>query len=94
MMPWSFRLITCSRNNQHQIDSVTSDFSAAYDRAVALDAKIMGDAAKISSQYVDLVSLATRQTLSALEITAFNDSNGKINSSDVMIFMKDIGTSQ
>ena len=42
-------------------------FSAANDRAVALDQKIMGDAGKISSNYVDLVSLATRQTMAAME---------------------------
>ena len=56
--------------------------------------KITADAAKISPEYVDLVSLATRQTLGSLDITVLSDVQGNVNSSDVMIFMKDIGTSQ
>ena len=76
-----------------QIDAFTADFSDAMDRAVALDQKIMGDAAKISAHYVDLVSLATRQTMSSMDITVQND-NGKVNASDVKTFVKDIGYSQ
>ncbi|KAI0705088.1 hypothetical protein C8T65DRAFT_577862 [Cerioporus squamosus] len=75
------------------IDAFTSDFSAAHDRAVALDQKIVGDAAKISSQYVDLVSLGARQTFGALDITVGADDKGNVDASDVKIFMKDLGTS-
>ena len=51
----------------------------------------MGDAAKISQKYVDLVSLGTRQTFGALDITVLGDSKGSVDPSDVKIFMKDIG---
>ena len=64
-----------------------TDFSAANDRAVALDQKIMGDAGKISSNYVDLVSLATRQTVAAMDITV------QSGQTDVKTFVKDIGGS-
>ena len=78
-----------------QIDAVVSDFSAAYNRAVDLDVKIMEAAGKVSGEYVDLVSLATRQTFGSMDITVLG-SNGssEVNSSDVKIFVKDIGTSQ
>ncbi|RPD75342.1 hypothetical protein L226DRAFT_534905 [Lentinus tigrinus ALCF2SS1-7] len=75
------------------IDAFTTDFSAAHDRAVALDQKIIGDAAKISSEYVDLASLGARQTFGALDITVLSDDKGNVDASDVKIFMKDVGTS-
>ena len=52
----------------------------------------MNDAGKISSQYSDLVSLATRQAMSALDFTVGTDSNGNVLPDDVMIFMKNKGT--
>ena len=66
-----------------------SDFGEAYGRSVELDNKIVEAAAQISDNYVDLVSLATRQTFGSLEITT----NEGANSSDVKVFMKDLGTS-
>ncbi len=75
-----------------QIDAFTGDYSGALDRAVALDQKIMNDAAKISPQYSDIVSLATRQTMSALDITVGTNSKGEVEPSDVKIFMKNLGT--
>ena len=71
------------------IDEFVSDFGEAYGRSVELDNKIVEAAAQISDNYVDLVSLATRQTFGSLEITT----NGGANSSDVKVFMKDLGTS-
>ena len=68
-----------------------SDFQDANNRAVALDTKIMSDASKISFQYADLVSLATRQTMGSLDITVFSDAQGNVNASDVKIFMKNLG---
>ena len=62
-------------------------------RAVALDNKIMQDAWKISAKYVDLVSLAARQVMGSLDFTIGTDSKGNPDPSDVMIFMKDVGTS-
>ena len=74
-----------------QIDAFTGDYAAAHSRAVALDQKILSAAVEISPQYPDLVSLATRQTMSALDFTVGTDSNGNIISDDVKIFMKNLG---
>ncbi|KAM5540214.1 hypothetical protein V8D89_006033 [Ganoderma adspersum] len=76
------------------IDAFTSDYAGAHSRAVALDQKIMNDAAKISSQYSDLVSLATRQAMSTLDFTVGTDSNNNLIPGDVKIFMKNLGTDQ
>ncbi|KAM5540211.1 hypothetical protein V8D89_006030 [Ganoderma adspersum] len=74
------------------IDAFTGDYAGAYSRAVALDQKIMGAAAKISSQYSDIVSLATRQTMSTLDFTVGTDSNGNLVHDDIKLFMKNLGT--
>ncbi|KAI1795668.1 hypothetical protein LXA43DRAFT_991596, partial [Ganoderma leucocontextum] len=74
------------------IDAFTGDYAGAHNRAVALDQKIMSAAAKVSSQYSDIVSLAMRQTMSALDITVGTDSSGNLVQSDIMIFMKNLGT--
>ena len=54
----------------------------------------MSDASNVrSSQYADIVALSTRQTMSALDITVGTDASGSIVvPSDIMIFMKNIGT--
>ena len=75
-----------------QIDAFTGDYAGAHDRAVALDQKVMSAAAKVSSQYSDIVSLATRQTMSALDITVGTDSSQNPVPGDVKIFMKNLGT--
>ena len=77
-----------------QIDAFTGDYSGAHDRAVALDQKILSAANKVSSQYSDLVALATRQTMAALDFTVGTDSNNNVVPGDVKIFMKDQGTAQ
>ncbi|KAH9942534.1 uncharacterized protein BXZ73DRAFT_41320 [Epithele typhae] len=75
------------------IDAFTTGYSDALARAIALDNKITGDAGKISSEYVDLVSLSTRPVLATLDITVSRNADGSVNASDVMVFMRDIGTS-
>ena len=77
-----------------QINDVISDFATAHDRAIALDQQIANDASKISSEYVDLVSLAARQTMASLDITVGSNTAGSPNASDVKIFMKDTGSSR
>ena len=78
-----------------QIDEFTGDYAGAYSRAVALDQKIMSAAAKISPQYSDIVSLAMRQTMGALDITVGTDSGTvTLLPGDVKIFMKDLGSSR
>ena len=75
-----------------QIDAFVQDFSAALDRAQSLDENIINDAGKISSNYVDLVSLAARQVMGSMDITVLqSNGGGSLNESDVKIFIKDIG---
>ncbi|OCH91422.1 hypothetical protein OBBRIDRAFT_524115, partial [Obba rivulosa] len=73
------------------VPAFVSDYDAASQRAQALDQKILQDASGVSSDYADLVSLAARQVLGAIDITISNGSDGQFNTSDTMIFMKDIG---
>ena len=71
-----------------------TDFAAALSRAQSLDEKITSDAGKISSNYVDLVSLAARQVMGSMDITVLeSDPGGNVDGSDVKIFVKDIGGS-
>ncbi|TFK38775.1 hypothetical protein BDQ12DRAFT_651125 [Crucibulum laeve] len=74
------------------VDDFLSDFDAAKTRALALDNKIMSDGVAVSTKYADLLALSLRQTVGAMDITVGRGSNGKWNTSDVKIFMKDIGT--
>ncbi|KAH8111927.1 DUF1793-domain-containing protein [Phellopilus nigrolimitatus] len=77
---------------QDVTESFLDDFDNALGAAVALDARILGDGDKISSNYADLLALATRQAMSAFEYTLVKDSNGTFNMSDVKAFMKDMGS--
>ncbi|KIK52995.1 hypothetical protein GYMLUDRAFT_250707 [Collybiopsis luxurians FD-317 M1] len=71
-----------------------NDASNALQRAIVLDSRIISDANQISPNYADLVSLASRQVVAGMEITVGSDSNGQLNKSDILIFMKDIGNSR
>ncbi|KAI0057014.1 hypothetical protein BV25DRAFT_1813076 [Artomyces pyxidatus] len=73
------------------ISDFLNDFSNAEARATQLDAKITADAQKVSSDYVDLISLAARQAYGGTELTIAKGSDGSFNTSDVMMFMKNIG---
>ncbi|KAA1474523.1 hypothetical protein DENSPDRAFT_860385 [Dentipellis sp. KUC8613] len=73
------------------VNGFLNDFGAAKTRADKLDAKILGDAGAISSDYADIVSLAARQVYGATELTIAKGSDGSWNMSDVMMFMKNIG---
>ncbi|TFK92712.1 hypothetical protein K466DRAFT_581623 [Polyporus arcularius HHB13444] len=74
------------------IDAFVADYPAALDRAVALDERILADAAKISPQYGDLVSLVARQVMGALDITVLGGPGNDGDVTDVKAFMKDIGS--
>ena len=72
------------------------DYPNAWNRALALDARITGDASPFSKHYADLVSLAARQTMASTELTIGNseaDGSGKPDLSDVKLFMKNMGSS-
>ncbi|KAJ7924038.1 DUF1793-domain-containing protein [Mycena leptocephala] len=72
-------------NIGNAIDAFMSDFPAARTRALALDQQILQDAAAVSQNYADLVSLGTRQAMAG---------GGSLNLSDVKAFMKDVGNSK
>ncbi|KAF8263272.1 hypothetical protein EI94DRAFT_1704113 [Lactarius quietus] len=75
------------------IPDFLNDFANASSRAQQLDAKILRDAATVSSALGDLVSLATAQVYGSIQLTIGTDASGKLNKSDVMAFMKNIGGS-
>ncbi|THH15083.1 hypothetical protein EUX98_g9520 [Antrodiella citrinella] len=75
------------------IDAFLLDSDDARQRAVALDTQILGDSSNTSVTCSSLVSIAARQTLGATELTVANGTDGKWNTSDVMMFMKDVGNS-
>ncbi|KAI0958924.1 hypothetical protein AcV7_004605 [Taiwanofungus camphoratus] len=92
--PLSPYYVTQYQNIQDAINAFASGFSDAQTRAEALDKQILTDAASISPDYGDLVSLAARQVFGGIDITVPMGSNGYGNTSDARIFMKDIGTSR
>lgn len=89
----SERLTIVSTHAFTQIEAFSADFSGALSRAVNTDQKIMGDAEKISPNYVDLVSLAARQVMGSMDITALQKADNTVDESDIKIFIKDIGGS-
>ena len=56
--------------------------------AKAFDSKVSSDASKISSDYASIVALSIRQVLGAIEITLSRNSDGSLNTTDVLVFMK------
>ncbi|TCD69631.1 hypothetical protein EIP91_006856 [Steccherinum ochraceum] len=78
---------------QSAIDAFLLDFDDARNRSTSLDQKILNDASSVSQTYAELVSLGARQAIGATDITVSRGTDGQWNSSDVMMFMKDVGTS-
>ncbi|KAJ7144241.1 hypothetical protein C8R44DRAFT_143399 [Mycena epipterygia] len=76
------------------IEAFMADFPAARTRALVLDQQILHDAGAVSQNYADLVSLATRQAMAGVEITLSTTADGSWNTSDVLAFMKDVGSTQ
>ncbi|KAJ7276535.1 DUF1793-domain-containing protein [Mycena haematopus] len=74
------------------IASFLNDFSAALIRANAFDAKVQADAGKISADYAAVVALSIRQALGATELTISKTSTGAFNTSDIIMFMKEISS--
>jgi len=57
-----------------------------------LDAQIESDANLINSEYAGLVAISLRQALGASEITISKDSTGGWNTSDILMFLKEISS--
>ncbi|KZT10664.1 uncharacterized protein LAESUDRAFT_643335, partial [Laetiporus sulphureus 93-53] len=84
--------VTQYSNISELIEGFVSDFSDAQSRAESLDNELTQNASSISSQYSDLISLAARQAFGGIDITVSNETDGNWNTSDAMIFMKNMGT--
>ncbi|KAJ7682669.1 DUF1793-domain-containing protein [Mycena polygramma] len=74
------------------ISSFLGDFSAALTRANAFDAKVQTDASKISTDYAAVVALSIRQAFAACELTLSKTSTGAFNTTDIILFMKEISS--
>ncbi|KAG6873728.1 hypothetical protein C0995_011547 [Termitomyces sp. Mi166 len=70
------------------------DYSGALSRAQMLDSRVNSDASKISADYADLVTLSIRQAIGAMEITISKNSDGTWNTSDIIIFLKEISSGE
>ncbi|KAH9063198.1 hypothetical protein EDB87DRAFT_1681625 [Lactarius vividus] len=79
-------------NDTSLIVDFLDDFANAYSRAQKLDQKILQGAAPVSDLLGDLVSIATAQVYGSTHLTIGTDANGNFNESDVMMFMKNIGS--
>ncbi|PVF95783.1 DUF1793-domain-containing protein [Serendipita vermifera] len=74
------------------IASFHSDFTDALSRANTFDAKVKSDASSVSEHYAAIAALSIRQAFGATEITISRGANGNWNTSDVLIFMKEISS--
>jgi hypothetical protein len=78
-------------NIKVQIVDFLNDFSNASSRAQQLDKKILQNANSVSDGLGVLVSLAIAQVYGSMQLTIETDAHGNLNSSDIMMFMKNIG---
>ncbi|KAF9076791.1 DUF1793-domain-containing protein [Rhodocollybia butyracea] len=74
------------------ISEFLGDYSGALSRAKTFDAQVNSDASAISTKYAGIVELSVRQVAGAIEITISKEANGSWNTSDVMVFMKEISS--
>ncbi|ETW83902.1 hypothetical protein HETIRDRAFT_449514 [Heterobasidion irregulare TC 32-1] len=74
------------------ISSFIGDYAGALSRADQFDAQIKSDASAISANYASIVALSVRQVFGAIEITVSKDSEGRWNTDDVLVFMKEISS--
>ncbi|KAJ3971497.1 hypothetical protein EV361DRAFT_799932 [Lentinula raphanica] len=74
------------------ISAFLGDYSAALTRANTFDAKVQSDASAISAEYAAIAALSIRQSLGANEITISKESSGAWNTSDVLVFLKEISS--
>ncbi|CCM02781.1 uncharacterized protein FIBRA_04889 [Fibroporia radiculosa] len=71
-----------------------SDYSDALARSESFDSQLIQNASSISTEYSQVVALSTRQVFGAIDITVSNGTDGSLNASDVMIFMRNMGINQ
>lgn len=73
-----------------------NDYATVSSLSAEVDAKLQQDATAAAAgndNYAGLCAIATRQVYGGLEITVGKTSSGSFNASDVMVFVKEIATS-
>ena len=80
-------------NIKIQIVDFLKDFSNASSRAQIQDDKMRHDAVSVAYPLESMVILARYEVFGSMQLTIGTDANGKLNKSDVMMFMKNIGGS-
>jgi hypothetical protein len=78
-------------NIKVQIVDFLNNFSNASSRAQQLDNQMLQNAASVSDGLGDLISLAIAELYGSMQLTIGTDTQGNLNKSDVMMFMKNIG---
>lgn len=68
------------------------DFPRAQQAAAKYDSELLSAGSTISSKYADLLALSARQILGTIDITIARGSDGSWNFTDVLVFMKNIGS--
>ncbi|EIW82090.1 DUF1793-domain-containing protein [Coniophora puteana RWD-64-598 SS2] len=73
-----------------------SDFVGSYSTALSdantFDAKVKSDATAISDNYYAIVALSVRQAFGATELTTSKASDGSWNTTDILMFLKEISS--
>jgi hypothetical protein len=75
-----------------QVSAFHSDYLTAFDAASILDSRIAADAGAISSTYADICTLSIRQIFGAIELTISKNSDKSYNTSDLLLFLKEISS--
>ena len=81
-------------NIKIQIVDFLNDFSSASSRAQNMDNKILQDAESVTYLLGGSVTLAIHEVFGSMQLTIGTDEHGKLNKSDVMMFMKNTGGSK
>ena len=76
------------------MNAFLQDYDNAISRAHAFEASLVTNASAVSSHYADLVSLTARQVMASVELTVGGSGPSDWNTSDVKMYMKDIGMSK
>jgi hypothetical protein len=78
-------------NIKAQMIDFLNDFSNASSRAQQLEGKIIQDAGSVAQYLSSLTSFALAEVYGSMQLTIWTDGHWNLNSSDVMMFMKNIG---
>ena len=71
-----------------------NDYATVGQMSAQFDSQVQTAASSsVTANYAALCAIAARQVYSGLEITVGKDSGGNYNSSDIMVFVKEIATS-